>query len=324
MIRGECCLACFIDDLAGALALLDVDEKTRCRILVEALNGVAEGFPKRLPPSYTITRLHRILKRETGIAVPFKELRETCNRVGAAVAKRVEGELRGRPEAERFHGLVLWSIAGNHLDFRTVGTGYGRYAIPFGDIQVTEISCHARGASFIFPGTRTVLDIGGQDTKGIRIDDRGEIVDFSMNDKCAAGTGRFLEAMARSMEIPIGEMENHYFGDGDPCTITAMCSVFAESEVINLINDGVEMSRIVKGLLLSLANRVASLTKRMGVVEDVVMTGGVAKNQGVQEAIEKKLKIRMKRFDGADPQIAGALGAALIAADFAQGKAEAA
>ena len=103
-----------------------------------------------------------------------------------------------------------------------------------------------------------------------------------------------------------------------------MCSVFAESEVINLINDGVDLSRIVKGLLLSLANRVASLTKRLGIVEDVVMTGGVAKNRGVQEAIEKKLKIRMQRFDGTDPQIAGALGASLIAADFALGKDEAA
>ncbi len=205
-----------------------------------------------------------------------------------------------------------------------IGTGYGRTQVDFATRNISEITCHGRGAHFLLPSVRTVIDVGGQDTKAICVDSQGNLLDFAMNDKCAAGTGRFLEAMARSMEIPIGEMEEHYFGDGDPCTITAMCSVFAESEVINLINDGVDLSRIVKGLLLSLANRVASLTKRLGIVEDVVMTGGVAKNRGVQEAIEKKLKIRMQRFDGTDPQIAGALGASLIAADFALGKDEAA
>jgi len=169
--------------------------------------------------------------------------------------------------------------------------------------------------------TRTVIDIGGQDTKAICIDSRGNLLDFVMNDKCAAGTGRFLEAMARSMDVPVQDMEQYYFGDGDPCVITSMCSVFAESEVINLINDGVDLPRIVKGLLQSLALRVSSLTRRLGVAEDVVMTGGVAKNRGVREAVEKKLKIELKTLDGADPQLAGALGAALIAADFAEGKA---
>ena len=111
-----------------------------------------------------------------------------------------------------------------------------------------------------------------------------------------------------------------YFGDGDPCLISSMCSVFAESEVINLINEGVELPHIVKGLLQSLVIRVSSLTQRLGVVEDLVMTGGVAKNKGVQDAIEKKLKTKMQGFNGTDPQIVGALGAALIAADFAEGK----
>jgi activator of 2-hydroxyglutaryl-CoA dehydratase len=122
--------------------------------------------------------------------------------------------------------------------------------------------------------------------------------------------------MARSMEIPIAEMEQYYFREGDPCTITSMCSVFAESEVINLINDGATLPRIVKGLLLSLANRVSSLTRRLGLVEEFAMTGGVAKNRGVQDAIEKKLGIQIKGFNSTDPQIVGALGAALIAADF--------
>jgi predicted CoA-substrate-specific enzyme activase len=202
-----------------------------------------------------------------------------------------------------------------------VGTGYGRTQVEFATKNISEITCHGRGAHLLQPSVRTVIDVGGQDTKAICVDSQGNLLDFAMNDKCAAGTGRFLEAMSRSMEVPLGDMEKHYFGDGDPCTITSMCSVFAESEVINLINDGVQLPRIMKGLLLSLAVRVSSLTHRLGVVEDVVMTGGVAKNQGVQDAIEKKLKTKMQGFNGTDPQIVGALGAALIAADFAEGKA---
>ncbi len=201
-----------------------------------------------------------------------------------------------------------------------VGTGYGRAQVEFADRNISEITCHGRGAHFLLPSVRMVIDIGGQDTKAICIDERGNLLDFAMNDKCAAGTGRFLEAMARSMELPIAQLGDHYFGEGDPCTITSMCSVFAESEVINLINDGVELPRIVKGLLLSLAGRVASLSRRLGLVEDIAMTGGVAKNKGVQRAIESKLKTEIKHFDGVDPQIVGALGAALIAADFAAGK----
>ena len=202
-----------------------------------------------------------------------------------------------------------------------VGTGYGRTQVDFAHRNISEITCHGRGAHLLLPSVRTVIDVGGQDTKAVCVDSQGNLLDFVMNDKCAVGTGRFLEAMARSMESPLERMEEHYFRDGEPCTITSMCSVFAESEVINLINDGVELSRIVKGLLLSLAARVASLTRRLGLEEDIVMTGGVAKNRGVQDAIEKKLNVRMLRFNGTDPQLVGALGAAIIAADFAEGKA---
>ena len=203
----------------------------------------------------------------------------------------------------------------------TIGTGYGRTQVPFAMKNISEITCHGRGAHHLIPSVRTVIDIGGQDTKAISIDSAGNLLDFAMNDKCAAGTGRFLEAMARSMEVPIGSMEDHYFGSGDPCMITNMCSVFAESEVINLINDGVPMPRIVKGLLLSLAGRVASLTRRMGLIEGIAMTGGVAKNRGVRDAVEKKLKIKLQDFQDNDPQLIGALGAALIAQDFAKDKA---
>jgi len=198
-----------------------------------------------------------------------------------------------------------------------VGTGYGRTQVDFAHRNISEITCHGRGAHFLVPSARTVIDIGGQDTKTVCIDAKGNLLDFAMNDKCAAGTGRFLESMARSMEIPVERMADFYFEGGDPCTITSMCSVFAESEVINLINDGVQLPRIVKGLLLSLAGRVSALTRRLGLVEDLVMTGGVAKNRGVQQAVEKNLGVKLKGFNGADPQLVGALGAALIAADFA-------
>ena len=201
-----------------------------------------------------------------------------------------------------------------------VGTGYGRTQVDFADQNISEITCHGRGAHFLCPSVRTVIDIGGQDTKAISIDSKGNLLDFAMNDKCAAGTGRFLEVMARSMEIPIEKMEEHYFKEGDPSMITSMCSVFAESEVINLINEGVALPCIVKGLLLSLANRVNALARRIGLIEDIVITGGVGKNRGVYDAIEKKFNIPLHNLNGADPQIVGALGAALIAADFAKQK----
>jgi predicted CoA-substrate-specific enzyme activase len=202
----------------------------------------------------------------------------------------------------------------------TVGTGYGRTQVPFASRNISEITCHGRGAHYLLPSARTVIDIGGQDTKVISIDDRGNLMDFVMNDKCAAGTGRFLEAMSRSMEVPLKDFEMLYAREGEPCVITNMCSVFAESEVINLINDGVAMQRIVKGLLLSLANRVSALAGRLGVADTVVLTGGVAKSGGVRDAVSRKLGAVLGRFDGFDPQLVGALGAALVAADFAAGR----
>ncbi len=254
--------------------------------------------------------------------------------IGSTASKAVilvDGENRGEvvgdsttnpaKTAETIYQAAL-ELAGVSRDdvAYVVGTGYGRTQVPFADSNVSEITCHGRGAHYLLPAARTVIDIGGQDTKVISIDSGGNLLDFAMNDKCAAGTGRFLEAMARSMAIPIEEMEQHYFDAGDACMITSMCSVFAESEVINLINDGVPMPRIVKGLLKSLTNRVASLSRRLGLIEEVVMTGGVAKNRGVCDALERKLKVPLRDFGGADPQLVGALGAALVAADLARGE----
>ena len=248
-------------------------------------------------------------------AVIMKDREPVAHVIGQSTTnpKRTAGEIYD-------NALKQAGLSAGHVEF-IVGTGYGRTQVDFAHKNISEITCHGRGAHFLVPTARTVIDIGGQDTKAICIDAKGNLLDFVMNDKCAAGTGRFLDAMARSMEMPVQDMEQYYFGDGDACVITSMCSVFAESEVINLINDGVELPRIVKGLLQSLALRVSSLTRRLGVAEDVVMTGGVAKNSGVKKAVMKKLKIELKELDGADPQVVGALGAALIAADFAEGKA---
>ena len=199
-----------------------------------------------------------------------------------------------------------------------VGTGYGRAQVPFAHTNVSEISCHGRGANHVLPSVRTVIDIGGQDTKAICVDKDGNLLDFAMNDKCAAGTGRFLEMMVRNLGIKLDDLAGMHFQDGEPCVIGNMCSVFAESEVINLVNEGTPLPRIIKGLHVSLASRVASLVKRLGLEPDIVVTGGVAKNRGVIDALQLKLKIEMKTFpDGVDPQIIGALGAALIAADHA-------
>ncbi len=224
--------------------------------------------------------------------------------------------------AEDIFGRAL-SIAGADRDAVAVvvGTGYGRTQVPFADRNISEITCHGRGAHMLHASVRTVIDIGGQDTKVISVDEGGNLVDFAMNDKCAAGTGRFLEAMARSMDIGIEALGDYALSEGEPCRISNMCSVFAESEVINLINEGVELSRIVKGLLHSMAARVAALARRLGVERDVMVTGGVAKNVGVCKILEQKLGVELIRGRDAelDPQLVGALGAALIAADFAPG-----
>ena len=197
-----------------------------------------------------------------------------------------------------------------------VGTGYGRAHVPFANENISEISCDGRGAHFFMKSVRTILDIGGQDTKAVCVDDKGHLLDFAMNDKCAAGTGRFLEAIIRNMDIKLDELEKLHFQNGDPCTISSMCSVFAESEVINLVNEGVELPRIIKGLHISLAGRVATLAKRVGLIEDIAVTGGVAKNRGVIDALEQKLGMKIKRFpEGTDPQLAGAVGAAVLAHD---------
>ena len=191
-----------------------------------------------------------------------------------------------------------------------VATGYGRINIPFADKNITEISCHARGAISTFPDLKTVIDIGGQDSKVIKIEN-GNPIDFLMNDKCAAGTGRFLEVMARALEIDIEHFADIFIKTNNKVNITSTCTVFAESEIVSLIGQGVDKNMIIKGLIYSIADRITSMVERVGLEEPVCMTGGVAKNLGVVKALEEKLNTKISIPD--EPQITGALGAAYLA-----------
>lgn len=197
-----------------------------------------------------------------------------------------------------------------------VSTGYGRVSIPFADENVTEISCHGRGAHYFNPNVRTILDIGGQDSKAIQLSSTGEVTDFVMNDKCAAGTGRFLEMIARSLEMEIGELGPAALQSTENIEITSMCSVFAESEVISLIAQNKEKADIANGVCHSIANKSYSLMKRVGLDPEFMMTGGVAKNPGVVRAVEEK--IGAKLYICPEPEIVGAVGAALYALDQIQ------
>ena len=195
----------------------------------------------------------------------------------------------------------------------TLGTGYGRSAIAEADAEVTEITCHARGAARLSPGVHTVIDIGGQDSKVIGIGDNNRVTNFVMNDKCAAGTGRFLEVMASALEVDIGEMGELYFASKKKVEVSSMCTVFAESEVISLFAQGHETADIAAGIANSISRRVMGMVGQVGLREKAMMSGGVAKNAGVVRSIEERIETKL--FVPEEPQIVGALGAAIIASE---------
>lgn len=194
-----------------------------------------------------------------------------------------------------------------------VGTGYGRVSLPFVSQTVTEIRCHARGASWLRPGSEIVLDVGGQDCKAIRTDCHGKVLDFVMNDKCAAGTGRFLQVIAAALGSDVSELSEQARGH-KAISLNSMCAVFAETEVIGLLAAGVPPGEIVAGLHQSIARRLASMIQRLGPVEQLVFTGGVARNENLRETLENMLG--MPVLAPSEGQMAGALGAALIARDM--------
>ncbi len=192
-----------------------------------------------------------------------------------------------------------------------VATGYGRISVPLADKKVTEISCHAMGAYHLFPDTGTVIDIGGQDSKVIRVGEGGRVLDFTMNDKCAAGTGRFLEVMASKLQVSLEEMGKLSLQAGGELRISSVCTVFAESEVVSLVAQNHPKEEIIRGLHRAIVNRVWSMIKTVGVHGAITMSGGVAKNRGVVALLEEKLGSAMHLHT--EPQIIGALGAALMA-----------
>jgi predicted CoA-substrate-specific enzyme activase len=196
-----------------------------------------------------------------------------------------------------------------------VGTGYGRVKIPFANSELSELSCHGKGAHSFIPSIRTIIDVGGQDCKVIKVNKNGKILDFAMNDKCAAGTGRFLEVMAKTLELQLGELGPISLESKNQAKITAQCSVFAETEVVSLMADGVEVSDIVAGIHDAIASRIMSLVYRVGLEEELTITGGVAKNVGVVAFLEKRLSVESKKLP-VDPQLIGAFGAALTAKEL--------
>ena len=198
-----------------------------------------------------------------------------------------------------------------------VSTGYGRVSIPFADENVTEISCHGKGAHYFNPQIRTILDIGGQDSKAIKLSENGEVKDFVMNDKCAAGTGRFLEMIARTLEVSLDELGAIALTSTEEIEITSMCSVFAESEVISLIANNKEKNDISNGVCNAIAGKAYGLLRRVGLEPGFMMTGGVAKNPGVVCAVEKKLGEKLYICE--EPEIVGATGAALYALEQYEG-----
>lgn len=194
----------------------------------------------------------------------------------------------------------------------TVATGYGRFIVPFADRNITEISCHARGAHYFFPAVRTILDMGGQDCKAIQCDDKGKVTSFIMNDKCAAGTGRSFEVMARLLQIKLEEIGPRSLDcEGDPAAISKKCVIFAKSEVLAHMREGIPLNQILAGLCDGVADRVKGLIRRVGMKTDFVITGGITKNIGVVKRIEEKLEI--SAHINSEPQIVGAVGAAIFA-----------
>lgn len=231
-------------------------------------------------------------------------------KIAAAVTNRsrINPVLSAKASLDEAAGQVKELTDAKQLTY-LIGTGYGRNKVPFADENISEISCHAMGVHVVNPAVRAIIDIGGQDIKGIAIDTDGTVLNFAMNDKCAAGTGRFFETMAHAFEMSLPEFSKLSLKAKNTIPITAQCTVFAESEVISLVGEGKPMEEIAAGIQLSVAKRCFVMAKKAGAADSVTLTGGCAKNEGLKQAIERVLKIKVVDLD-IDPQLMGALGAA--------------
>jgi (R)-2-hydroxyacyl-CoA dehydratese activating ATPase len=247
------------------------------------------------------TQTKAVIMEDTGGGAPRLVARALVD-TGANVQKAAEhGFLAACREA---------AIPAQEVGF-VVGTGYGRYKITFGNAQMTEITCHARGASFLCPGTRTVIDMGGQDSKAISIGAKGEVLDFVMNDKCAAGTGRFLSNAADVMGISLDEVGPLSLQGKHPVKITTVCTVFVESDILSYLAQGKKAEDILNGVHLAIARRTVSLARRVPIEPQISLTGGVARNLGMVRALEQVLGATLQV--NADAHFTGAIGAALFA-----------
>ena len=240
-------------------------------------------------------------------------------------------------KAAIIHGGIVWSVIGPTgpeqrklagkvmqealkkagLSFEEisylVATGYGRINVPFADKQITEISCHARGVNSIFPQARTIIDIGGQDVKGIRIDAKGKPVDFVMNDKCAAGTGRFLEVIAGALGIELDDLSKTAAASKKPARISSLCTVFAAQEVASRLSEGAPLSDLVAGIHQSVAERILRTVSRLSVEKEIVITGGGAKNGHLVKMLAERLGAAV--LVPQEPLLTGAIGAAMLGKD---------
>jgi len=221
---------------------------------------------------------------------------------GANVSQAAERAFR---QAAASAGIAPESVA------YVVGTGYGRYKVTFGNAQITEISCHARGANFLFPRTRTVIDMGGQDAKGIRVGQDGDVKDFVMNDKCAAGTGRFLSNAAETLGLRLDEIGPISLEAKKPVRLSTVCAVFVESDIMSYLAEGKTVQDILGGVHSAIAARTVALVRRVGIEPEVTFTGGVTRNIGMVRALEEKLQLRVNVCE--DSHFIGAIGAALFA-----------
>jgi (R)-2-hydroxyacyl-CoA dehydratese activating ATPase len=236
---------------------------------------------------------------------------ETRRIVGRSLTDTGANVMRAAETA--FHeALTDAGVPEEEVEF-VIGTGYGRYKVTFGNTQITEISCHARGAVHMFPRTRTVLDMGGQDTKAIRVQPSGEIVDFCMNDKCAAGTGRFLGAAAVALDLPLADLGPTALRGERAVKISTTCTVFAESEVLSWLGKGKKIEDILLGVHESIAARSIGLLRRVGIESEVTFTGGVTKNRAMVETLNKRLGLLVNVSE--ESHYIGALGASLFALD---------
>lgn len=286
-------------------------EQVRTR--VEAFSETLAGCGRRAPAAARRTDKKFFAGIDSGSASTDVVILDSRGRIAASMITPTGGGAHISAEKCMDEALRRAGIERSELG-RVVTTGYGRESIGGGDMAVTEITCHAVGAHYLDPDVRTVIDIGGQDSKIISIDGDGAVKSFVMNDKCAAGTGRFLEMMARALGLTLEEISSMGLSWKEDVTISSMCTVFAESEVVSLVAQNKAIPDIVHGLDKSVAAKTAALFGRLNCEGGYMITGGVAKNMGVVRALEETLGIRLRVCDEA--QICGALGAALTAFDM--------